>query len=106
MALTQARSRLGQRGLLVGRRYVALVASLPQVRQVLLEETALGPRIWTVIEAEPFNRDRRESLYQAELDALEAEPDLSLDFRIINLAEHRRPSSQVIPERASALWQR
>lgn len=68
-------------------RYVRLVTMVPQVRRVLLEQTAGGPRIWTVISARPFDDAPRDALYQAELEVLQEEPLASMDFRLVNLDE-------------------
>lgn len=91
----------------LGERFVTLVRALPQARQVLLEAADEGARIWTVIEAEPFDRGQREPVYAAEIAALEAHPDVDADFRLINLAEYGESrAADVLPENAEVLWHR
>jgi hypothetical protein len=91
----------------LGERFVTLVRALPQARQVLLEAAAEGARIWTVIEAEPFDRGQREPVYAAEIEALQAHPDVVADFRLINLTEYGESrAADVLPENAEVLWHR
>ncbi len=91
----------------LGNRFVTLVQALPHARQVLLEATDEGPRIWTVIEAEPFDRSQREPVYTAEIEALEAHPELDADFRLINLAEYGASrAGDILPDNAEVLWRR
>jgi hypothetical protein len=94
------------KGLLVRERYVDLVHSFPQVRRVLPEATPSGPRIWTVIEVEPFDRDQREPLYAAELAATGAAPELDIDFRVVNVVEYGSSRTGIVPDGAVALWHR
>ena len=97
----------GARALALAGRFVGLAGALPQVSQVLLEETEDGPCIWTVIRAEPFDRDQREPVYSAELEALESYPDVGVNFRLINLAEYDDTSmTEVLPADAAVLWRR
>jgi hypothetical protein len=106
MAVARDRFGADRQGLLVGERYVDLVRSFPQVRRVLVEATPSGPRIWTVIEAEPFDRDQREPLYAAELEATGAAPEMDIDFRIVNVSEHGSSRAGIVPDEAVALWHR
>ncbi len=88
-------------------RFVTRVRGLPQVRQVLLETAAEAPRIWTVIEAEPFDRSQREPVYAAELEALEAFPDVDADFRLVNVSEYGASQADaILPDDADVLWRR
>jgi hypothetical protein len=91
----------------LGRHYAALVRALPQTRQVLLEATHEGPRIWTVIDAEPFNGDLRMPVFAAELEALDRFPGVVVDFRLVNVAEYEdSPMAEVLPSDAEVLWRR
>jgi hypothetical protein len=58
--------------------YVSLVSRLPFVEQVLAVPGYEGVQIWTVIDAEPFEREPRCQVYEAELEATDGEPGPSL----------------------------
>jgi hypothetical protein len=107
MSTTPARSVSDRDGHRLGARYVHLVASLPQVRRVLLEQTASGPRLWTIIAAEPFDDAQRDPVYQAELRALQEEPPESIDFRLLNVNEFPPEShASLLPLEATVLFDR
>ena len=105
MQTSSQRSRMRAANYALGNQFAKLVRALPHARQVLLEATDEGPRIWTVIEAKPFDRGQREPMYAAELEALEAHPDVDEDFRLINLAEYGESRvGDILPENAEVLW--
>ncbi|MGI8549856.1 MAG: hypothetical protein ACR2PL_03505 [Dehalococcoidia bacterium] len=85
--------------------YVDLARTLPQVRQVLVDECSPSTAIWTVIEAEPFDESQCEPVYQAELEALIAHPDAEVDLHLVNLSEYPgTPAEQLLPTNAQARY--
>lgn len=88
-------------------RFVELVRSLPQVRRVLLESSRTGTRLWTVIEAEPFDDSQRDPVYEAELRVLQGDEPVGVDFRLVNLAEFPPDGrATILPATAATLYQR
>ncbi|MBI4504129.1 MAG: hypothetical protein HY691_01220 [Chloroflexi bacterium] len=87
--------------------FTSRVGERPQVRKVLLEATGTGPRIWTVIEGEPFKPELRKPIYEAELEAMQISPDVVADFRLVNISEQECDSlDQMLPANAEVVWQR
>lgn len=81
------------------------VRALPYVDQVLLERDV--PRIWTVIDAEPFERANRDPIYTEELHVLRDHPDQAADFRLINVREYEcKVDDQILPREIETVWTR
>lgn len=107
MSTSRVRSESDRDDRRFGESYARLVRSLPQVQRVLLERTMVGPRIWTIITAEPFQESPREAVYQAELQAMEQSAAVVMDFRLVNLCEFAPEShDSLLPAAADVLFQR
>ncbi len=88
-------------------RFVDAVSELPQARQILLEDTEEGPRVWTVIEAEPFDRRHREPIYQTQGELLRNGSSIEVGFRLVNVSEFGADRmASVLPSGAQTLWVR
>ena len=68
--------------------FVRRVATLPHVREVRLVDDGQEWLLWTLIEAEPFDRSAREPVYQAQLATLQDHPATDVSFCLTNLAEY------------------
>ncbi len=66
--------------------YVERAKRLPQVQRILAAPSDDGFRIWTIIDAPPFDAEPRNDVYNAERDTLAAH-DEAIDFRLINARE-------------------
>ena len=66
--------------------YVEQASRLPQVQRILVAPSDDGYRLWTVIDAPPFDSQPRHEVYSAEQEALQAH-DETVDFRLINAGE-------------------
>jgi len=66
--------------------YVEQASRLPQVQRILVAPSDDGYRLWTVIDAPPFDSQPRHEVYSAEQEALQAH-DETVDFRLINTNE-------------------
>lgn len=87
--------------------FVRRVSELPQVREVRADTSAGYPRICTVIHAEPFTDSYRETVYQMELDSMDAHPDVRVDFNLVNLSEYPGvPFDHILPKDAQAAFSR
>lgn len=96
----------GELSLLV-RHFVTAVRALSQTRQVLLEDTEEGPRLWIVIEAEPFERGQREPIYQAQGEALRRFTSVDVSFRLVNISEFGIDRVEsLLPSESRVLWRR
>ncbi len=95
-----------ERSDLVGH-FIDLVRELPQTRQILLEETEEGSRVWTIIETEPFDRSQREPIYQAQGEVLRSHPPADVYFRLVNISEFGTDRiAGALPHGAQTLWVR
>jgi hypothetical protein len=80
---------------------------LPQVRRVLVETEGGVTRVWTVIEAEPFENSARDPVFDAELQAMIAHPDVEAGFRLLNSREYAgKPLAAYLPPDAALLYER
>ena len=68
-------------------RYVQLVSGQDSVQKVLVEPTAEGLCVWTVIDAEPLAFDPRKPVYNAELQASHVAQDAQVCFHLVNRRE-------------------
>jgi hypothetical protein len=85
--------------------FVRLVTRLPQVREIRIEEDGQDWRLWTLIQAEPFDRAAREPVYQAQLATLQDHPASNMSFRLVNLAEYPDVGiDELVPTDARPLW--
>lgn len=83
------------------------LSRLPQVRQILNETDCAWPRVWIAIEAEPWEFSVRRPVYDAELKAMLAHPEVEADFRLINTAEYPGvPLDHLLPSDAALLYAR
>ena len=87
-------------------KFAGLALALPQVQQVLLEETDEGPTIWTIINAEPFDSSFRDPVYEAEAEALRSVNGGLADFRLLNTREYERGVEDLLPTSPSKVWKR
>jgi hypothetical protein len=89
------------------RSFVTLVSRLPFVEQVLAVPGYEGVEIWTVIDAEPFEREPRYQVYEAELKATDGEPGAQVLSRLINRREYgEERMAWVLPAQAHFVWRR
>jgi hypothetical protein len=87
--------------------FVRRIATLTQVRQVRLEGDGQAWRLWTLIQAEPFDRSAREPVYQAQFSSLQEHPAANVTFRLVNLAEYPEVAvDELEPTDARLLWPR
>jgi hypothetical protein len=92
--------------MMVWREYVRLVRPLPHVQRVVLTATR-SSRIWTIFDAEPFAREYRDPIYDAEQKALDLAGCDDLDFRLINVRELRGKSPvESLDDSVRAVWER
>jgi len=70
------------------RDFVRLVAPLAQVQQVFSDLTDGEPAIWTVTDVDRDHWDQYVAVYDAELAAGQAHPEIPVDFRLINLGDY------------------
>ena len=87
------------------RAFVEHVRENASVRRVAV--TAIGDEInvCTIIDAEPQDPLGRNAVYTAELAAYDRYPDLTVDFRVINVADFpARPVEQFIPTNANIVY--
>ena len=73
------------------------VSEIPAVRIVALADSPQGVRIWTILDAEPNNRDLRDRIYDIEGEVLDRHPNLEIDFSLVNLAECPNPDLVHLP---------
>src|SRR5437763_10172489 len=94
-------ARIGARSSAVGHlvaAFVEAVRRLPQVQRVLVvEPESEHPWVWTIISAPPFELADREPVYRAQLQAIDAVPDATVQFRLINVEELTHPLEQSLP---------
>lgn len=89
------------------REYVALVSKFSFVEQVLAVPGYEGIEIWTIIDAEPFEREPRYQVYEAELQASDGEPDAMVLLRLINRREYGDEGTEsALPTNALIAWRR
>ena len=78
--------------------FVKRVRDLPQVRRVLVERARRFPKIYTVIQAEGSDLERRRPVYDAELAAMDMHPGVLVDWDMVDLADYRSVSlEQILP---------
>jgi len=100
-----ARSGLEREAIRLVEQFAELAFALPQVQRVVLVADDDDLTIWTVIDAEPFDRDQRYPVYGAQARVLrDAECD-AVDFRLINVREFGSDAADMMP-RAGILWER
>jgi hypothetical protein len=89
------------------KKFVSLVSVLPFVEQVFAVPGYEGVEIWTVIDAEPFAREPRYQVYEAELEASDTEPDALVLLRLINRREYGDEAMEwALPQDAHVAWRR
>jgi hypothetical protein len=87
--------------------FVSIVSGLPWVERVLAEPGYEGVQIWTVIDAEPFEDEPRDRVYQAELEATNVSPEALVRFRLLNRHEYGDEKlTGVLPDQGHLAWQR
>ena len=94
------------RTMALAEKFAGLALALPQVQQVLLEETEEGAAIWTIIDAAPFDSTFREPVYAAEAEALRSIDGGLADFRLLNTREYEPAQSDLLPKSPSRVWNR
>lgn len=89
----------------IAERFAESVSRLPFVRHVALD-AAPTSRIWTLIDAEPFEDwDERDAVYQAQLETIASLQGDVVTFRVVNLAEHPGCEPEhLVPDDAIVLW--
>jgi hypothetical protein len=86
----------------VVRRYLAVIAGLPQVRTVAVDSSGSEAEIWTLIEAAPEAIAARTAVYAAELRAVEDAPEISVAFNVINALDFPESSAgDLLPRTAT-----
>jgi hypothetical protein len=83
------------------------VSQLPQAREVSITGQEDIPRLWTVIDATPFDPSPRYEVYRCELAVRERFPRVVVEFALINPLEW--PFSErafLIPSTAIVVWRR
>jgi hypothetical protein len=89
------------------KKFVSLVSGLPFVEQVLAVPGYEGVEIWTIIDAEPFEREPRYQIYEAEFEASVSEADAQVLLRLINRREYGDETMEsVLPQHAHVAWRR
>jgi len=87
--------------------FVRRVTRLPQTCKVLIEHDGQATRIWTIIDAEPFDRSARAPVYAAELATLDEAGGLDVAFRLVNQREYGQGDlSAIVPAEAKVVWSR
>ncbi len=87
--------------------FVQQAKRLPQVREILVERVEDADRIWTVIDAEPFDRSARAPVYAVELAALDAAGTPDVAFRLVNRREYAQCDlGGIVPTDAAVVWSR
>jgi hypothetical protein len=88
-------------------RFLGRVCELPHVRRVVFETSSDGVRVLTVIEAPPFERRYRDTVFDAESVALAGYEGADLDFGLVNLREYPEDAHEgLIPTAGDVLYQR
>jgi hypothetical protein len=85
--------------------FAELAFALQQVQRVILVADDGDLTIWTVIDAEPFDRGQRYPVYVAQARALSMTDCDFVDFRLVNLREFGSDAANVVP-RAEVIWER
>ena len=87
--------------------FVDNVRYFPEVRTILLSRLGDSARLWTVIEAPPFEQSIRNRIYAEQLKVLSMTELPVLDFRVVNLNEYDTEERElIVPENAQVLYVR
>ena len=88
-------------------KFVAEVRNVEEVKHVLLTDEGEFWKLWTVLDAKPFDWEIRKRIYDAEGDLLRAINRPILDFRLINLSEiDQDQHPYLLPRDAKVLYKR
>lgn len=78
--------------------YVGILSRLGTARTMAVEYADDGALVWTVIDAEPDDREARQRIYEAELLASDTAPDANVSFRLVNRRDYTPEAlSQLLP---------
>lgn len=88
-------------------RYVELVRSIPEVREVSVSEDSEETTIWTIICTADFNKALRSRVYRPQIEVLRASQSPMVKFRLLNL--HDMPADnrdQILPRSSRRVFER
>lgn len=87
--------------------YLDSIRQLHSVRLVLMERERLPvPRIWTIIDAPPFDLEYRKAIYLAQQGAMAQVESPVVTFRLINVRELEADLDGVLPPKYTVLYPR
>lgn len=86
--------------------FVDAISAMPQVRRVMIAETAPPIRVWTVISAPPFDPAYRKPIYEAEMEVLWDKSLPPVDFRLVNEQELDDDLNAVLPTLYRVVFER
>jgi len=86
--------------------FVDGVRTVPPVQQILIEESRVPARIWTVISAPPFEDSYRVPVYEAEMAIHQQATYPLVEFRLINMQEIGQELTNVLPASHRILFER
>jgi hypothetical protein len=85
--------------------FVERVREIAAVRRVAVAAEGDEINVCTIVDAEPQAPLGRNAVYTAELAAYDQHPDLTIDFRVVNVADFpARPIEQFIPADANIVY--
>lgn len=89
------------------RTFVNVASTIPEVQLILLVgQPQSGERVWTIMDAPRYDENFRHKVYQAELDALDANVGAFVDFYLLNVRELRGRLEEVLPPNSQILFRR
>jgi len=88
------------------RAFVERARTLSHVQQILIEESRVPARIWTIIFAPPFEDSYRVPVYEAEMAIHQQEAYPLVEFRLINMQEIEQELTNVLPASHRILFER
>ncbi|GEM_PF-2284406 len=88
-------------------KFVAKVCRFKEVKKILIVDNGGVPRLWTVLDAKPWDWEVQRRIFEIESQTLRALDQPLLDFRLINLSEIEEDQHPyVIPDGAKLLYER
>jgi hypothetical protein len=89
--------------------YIQMLNSIEIAKELYTTDTNSGIICWTIVDAEPFNSNLLEPIYNAQVDIYtKMESTLALEFRVVNLKEinDSKELLNILPPSAKLIWQR
>lgn len=89
--------------------YIQIINSTKIAKELYTTQTDSGIICWTIVDAEPFNSNLLEQIYNAQVYIYsKMESTLALEFRVVNLKElnDSKELLNILPPSAKLIWQR